>query len=138
MDDGELASVLALREAVFCGEQGVPIDLERDGQDAGALHVVAARGREIVGTCRLLDDNPEWRLGRMAVRRDQRGRGVGALLLAEAHRLAADAGAHAVQLAAQIPVRSFYERYGYVAWGEEFMEAGIPHVMMTRTIEGAD
>jgi predicted GNAT family N-acyltransferase len=137
MVEAELGAVLALREAVFCGEQGVPRELEHDGRDATAVHVVAVDGREVVGTCRLLADGDVWRLGRMAVRRDRRGRGVGAAILGAAHREAAKGGARVILLAAQTPVRDFYARYGYVARGDVFMEAGIPHVMMSRPMEGA-
>jgi ElaA protein len=137
MAEGELGAVLALREAVFCDEQGVSPDLERDGRDTEAVHIVAVDGAEVVGTCRLLAGGEVWRLGRMAVRRDRRGTGLGAAVLQAAHREAARGGAHEIRLAAQTPVRDFYARYGYVASGDVFMEAGIPHVMMARAMEGA-
>ena len=133
-DPGEMGEVLALREEVFCGEQGVPLELERDGRDEIALHLVAVRDGRIVGTCRLLRGEESWRLGRMAVRRDARGAGAGAALLDQAHAEAGRAGAERVTLAAQVQVRGFYERFGYVARGEEFVEAGIQHVRMSRRL----
>ena len=52
-DEHELAAALALREEVFCGEQGVTLDGDQDGRDAEALQLVAVDG-EVLGTCRLL------------------------------------------------------------------------------------
>src|SRR5262249_40012522 len=64
--DGELAAVYDLRYRVFCLEQGVPEDLERDEQDDGALHLVAVDGGAVIGTCRLVRGEESWCLGRMA------------------------------------------------------------------------
>lgn len=138
MEPGEIDAVLALREAVFCEEQGVSLDLERDGHDGRALHIVAVEAGEVVGTCRLLADGEVWRLGRMAVRRDRRGGGLGAAVLRAAHEEAAGGGAREIRLAAQVPVREFYARFGYVERGDVFIEADIPHVLMSCAMESAD
>jgi predicted GNAT family N-acyltransferase len=132
----ELEDVLALRHEVFCVEQGVPVPLERDEHDRRALHLVAVSERRIVGTCRLLGGPSQetWRLGRMAVARDWRGRGVGEAILGRAHTEAARAGARRVVLAAQLAAKGFYGRLGYVPWGEPFEEAGIEHIAMSREL----
>lgn len=130
----EMAEVMALRHAVFCDEQGVPPELEHDAEDATALHVVAVDDGRVVGTCRVLGAGPSVRLGRMAVAREHRGRGLGAALLAAAHALAADRGAREVAIHAQTSAFGFWERAGYVPDGPEFEEAGIPHVAMRRTL----
>jgi predicted GNAT family N-acyltransferase len=129
-----MPAVMALRRAVFCEEQGVPEELERDAGDAAALHLVALDGDRVVGTCRLLGEPPTMRLGRMAVERALRGRGVGAILLAAAHAAAADRGATAIAIHAQVSALGFWERAGYVAEGPEFVEAGLRHVAMRRTL----
>jgi predicted GNAT family N-acyltransferase len=131
----ELSQALALRHAVFCGEQGVPEHLERDEHDQTALHLVALDGAgRVVATCRLVPGEAAWRLGRMAVAAAQRGRGVGARLLEAAHREAAAAGAPAMELHAQLTAAPFYARAGYAPEGEEFEEAGIAHVAMRRPL----
>ncbi len=130
----EMAQVMALRQAVFCDEQGVPPELEHDAEDAAALHVVVLDGDRVIGTCRVLGDGPSVRLGRMAVARERRGGGLGATLLAAAHHLAAERGAHEVAIHAQLSALGFWERAGYVAEGPEFEEAGIPHVAMRCTL----
>ena len=131
----ELPAVLALRFAVFCGEQGVPEELERDAEDATAVHLVLDDAGAVIGTCRLLGSGRRIRLGRMAVARGRRGEGLGAVLLAHAHEVAAGAGAREVELHAQVDVRGFYERAGYTAEGEVFEEAGIAHITMRRALE---
>jgi len=134
-DPAELPAALALRLEVFCREQGVPEALERDEHDAAATHLVAITGDgEVVGTCRLLDEGARVRLGRMAVARAHRGRGIGARLLELAHREARSAGAREVELHAQLSARAFYAGAGYVAEGDEFEDAGILHVLMRRPL----
>jgi len=132
--DGDLAAAFAVRREVFCAEQGVPEALERDEHDAAALHLVAVAGGEVVGTCRLVAGGRRTRLGRMAVARSHRGRGLGAELIALAHEEARAAGAREVELHAQVAVRDFYARAGYVPHGDEFEEAGIRHVAMRRRL----
>jgi predicted GNAT family N-acyltransferase len=130
----ELEAALALRTAVFCDEQGVPVPEELDGRDREALHVVALRGDAVVGTCRVLVEGGVARLGRMAVERSARRSGVGARLLATAEAAAREEGAWRVVLAAQRHAEPFYARHGYRAGGQPFDEAGIEHVRMEKAL----
>ncbi len=130
----EVEQALALRFSVFCGEQGVDPAAERDGRDAEAIHLVALEADSLVGTCRLLVGEGTVRLGRAAVARGDRGRGIGAALLAAADRVSLDAGATLIRLHAQTAARSLYERSGYVAEGEPFLEEGIEHVTMEKRL----
>jgi predicted GNAT family N-acyltransferase len=126
---------MALRHRVFCEEQGVPPELERDEHDDGALHLVAVdETGAVVGTCRLLARGERMALGRMAVDRSRRGRGVGGELLRAAHREALAAGAQEVELHAQLGALDFYSAAGYAAEGPEFEDAGIAHVLMRRRL----
>ena len=131
---GEHAALMRLRHEVFCVEQGVPVELEQDASDAGAIHLVAVDGGEVIGTCRLVPDGDSWTLGRMAVRADRRAGGVGRDLLHHAHERARKGGAHRVTLSAQVPVQGFYGRQGYISEGGVFMDAGIPHIRMRREL----
>ena len=134
-DAGEVEQALSLRERVFCGEQGVELAAERDGRDGEALQVVAVdEGGGVVGTCRVLVDREVGRLGRMAVAREARGRGVGAAILAAAERSAVEAGARLMRLHAQRYVEHLYATAGYVPYGEPFVEEGIPHVSMEKPL----
>ncbi|MGH8751618.1 MAG: GNAT family N-acetyltransferase [Burkholderiales bacterium] len=117
-----------IRETVFIIEQRVPAELEWDGLDADARHVLArSRGGKAVGTARLL---VQGQIGRMAVLKEWRGRGVGGALLEALLKIAGAAGLREVFLHAQTHALEFYARRGFRAVGAEFMDAGIPHVKM--------
>ena len=121
-----------IRVQVFVQEQGVPAELEMDAQDAQCIHALAhTPGGAAVGTGRLL---PDGHIGRMAVLKNFRGKGVGALLLESLVVQARLRGHAQVRLNAQIAASGFYLRYGFKACGAEFMEAGIPHVEMVREL----
>ncbi len=119
-----------LRIEVFVVEQGVPAELEWDEGDEVSIHAVAydAEG-QAVATRRLL---PDGHIGRMAVRKSARGRGIGSevleALLAEARRL----GYGRLVLHAQTHAVPFYRKHGFVEEGAKFMAAGIPHRLMSR------
>ena len=133
-DRDEIDQALALREQVFCVEQGVPLEADRDGLDAHAIQVVAVDSDRVVGTCRVLVDDGVGRLGRMAVERDARGHGVGAAILATAEQSARDAGARLMRLHAQRYVEDLYMAAGYTPYGQPFVEEGIPHVSMEKRL----
>ena len=125
------AQLRAIRAKVFIEEQGVPQELEWDGLDEHAYHVMAlAADGTPIGTGRLLQDG---HIGRVAVLQEWRGKGVGRALLDLLLVVANKMGYEEVKLNAQVRVVDFYLRRGFVAQGKEFMEAGIPHVAMART-----
>ena len=122
------SALMRVRRAVFVEEQGVPEAEELDGADANAAHFIAtdAAGAAI-GTARLL---PSGQVGRMAVLPNWRQHGVGARLLAAAVDAATERGL-AVFLHAQVAAIGFYERNGFEAVGETFLEADIEHRKMS-------
>jgi predicted GNAT family N-acyltransferase len=132
--DDEVERALGLRRRVFCDEQGVDPAADQDGRDGDAIHLVALSGDSLVGTCRLLVEGNTARLGRAAVARERRGRGIGAALLTAADRISREAGAERIRLHAQRAARSLYERSGYSAQGEPFLEEGIEHVTMEKRL----
>ncbi|MFE9437750.1 GNAT family N-acetyltransferase [Streptomyces sp. NPDC006602] len=144
-DLADREACFAVRKEVFVGEQGVPADLEYDAYDADAVHVLAVREDGTpLGTGRLLygevaavktDGDPAvGSLGRLAVTKDARGLGVGAALVRAVEHAARARGLAAVDLHAQTHALGFYERLGYVAYGPEFPDAGIPHRAMRRVL----
>jgi len=133
-DQAEVDAALALRYDVFCIEQGVSLEEERDGRDDEALHLVAVDGGVVVATCRLLSEGPEVKLGRMAVAPSHRGRRLAAALLVEADTRARELGARRIVLAAQLSAQAVYERAGYAPYGDVFPDAGIEHVMMGKPL----
>ena len=138
-DRDELAAALALREAVFAGEQRVSPEADRDGRDGEAIHLVAVAGDgAVVGTCRLLLDGRSARFGRLCVRADARRRGIAAALLAAAEAEARAAGAGRVGMHAQTAALRLYLDAGYEAYGAPFDEEGIEHVGMEKRLAEPD
>jgi len=117
-----------IREVVFIEEQEVPRDIEWDGQDADSTHFLALNefGQHI-GCARLLRAG---QIGRMAVLKDHRGTGVGAKLLEAAVEEGKAQGFERLYLHAQSYAQEFYRRGGFLPYGDEFEEAGIPHFGM--------
>jgi predicted GNAT family N-acyltransferase len=121
-----------VRLAVFVEEQHVPPEIELDEWDPASDHALATddTGR-VIATGRLL---PDGHIGRMAVLKEWRGQGVGAAILAALLGRATEREMTRVVLNAQTHARGFYARFGFTQIGVEFMEAGIPHVVMERRL----
>ena len=117
-----------LRSEVFVGEQNVPVELEIDGLDNECRHVVALHQGEVIGTGRLL---PNGFIGRMCVKHEYRGQGVGGRMLSHLVAVAHRFDYPQVSLNAQSQVIDFYRNHGFVVASEPFMEAGILHQKMT-------
>ncbi len=117
-----------IRRVVFIDEQQVPQEEEWDGLDSQCLHFLAMLKGEPVGTARLL---PDGHIGRVAVLEHARGLGIGYRLMEAAIQAARDAGHARAVLSAQLHALAFYEQLGFVAHGDVFMDAGIPHREMT-------
>lgn len=121
-----------LRFAVFVEEQGVPPEIELDENDAVCLHaLVRAPDGSVVATGRLL---PDGHIGRMAVAKAARGKGVGGAMLEALVAAAKARGDREVVLSAQTHAIGFYRRHGFVEEGEEYLDAGIPHRHMRRAL----
>jgi ElaA protein len=122
---------------VFCREQGVPKAEELDGLDDGALHLVALEpaGRRVIGTLRVLIAGTEAKIGRVAVDRDWRRRGIASSMLQIALDGARERGCLSARLAAQLQATRLYEDAGFSVQSEPFQEAGISHVWMGRRLD---
>ena len=124
------AQLRLVRHAVFVVEQQVPAPLEWDDMDEASLHALASDGAGApIGCARLL---PGGHIGRVAVLRPWRGRGIGSALLRTLVDCARERGDAIVLLNAQVSAMPFYVRHGFVARGDPFDEAGIPHRVMER------
>ncbi len=126
----DLKKAFAIRERVFVKEQGVPQTIEKDRDDARAIHFLAFESNTAVGTARVVIDRRSAKIGRMAVLRKHRGKGIGKKLLRRALAAATKRGVRQIYLHAQVPVVGFYESMGFRSSGELFAEAGIPHRKM--------
>ena len=123
-----------IRFEVFVEEQGVPREIELDEHDPLCLHALALdETGSAVGTGRLL---PDGHIGRMAVRRAWRGRGIGGAILERLIEAARSRGDAEVALSAQVQAIEFYRAYGFAEEGERYVEAGIEHQAMRRKLVG--
>lgn len=120
-----------IRFEVFVEEQKVPADIELDEWDERSVHALASAEGAPIGTGRLL---PDGHIGRMAVRKAWRGAGVGSLILETLMQEAKRRGFSEVVLSSQTHAMPFYARYGFVARGAEYDDAGIPHRDMTKSL----
>ena len=120
-----------IRTVVFVGEQGVPPELEMDERDAACVHAIAFLDGRAVGTGRLL---PDAHIGRMAVLKESRGKGVGGAILKKLMERAKHRGDREIVLSAQVRAARFYREHGFEEVGGVYEEAGIPHQDMRRAL----
>ena len=132
--DADLQAALTLRFTVFVDEQGVPRELEHDAADADAAHVIAELDGAVIGTGRLVEVDGDALLGRIAVLPAHRRQGVASLLIAALEREAQRRGFNEVSLHAQTYVQELYAKNGYAVAGAPFVEAGIDHVSMIKSL----
>lgn len=125
-------AIRAIRQTVFIFEQAVPEELEWDGLDPSCAHALAWTDLgDAIGTARM---QVKGTIGRMAVLKNWRGRGVGSTLLQTLLALAAKQGLSRVTLSAQTHAVGFYEQAGFHVIGEPFMDADIPHRKMVKEL----
>ena len=121
-----------LRFAIFVGEQNVPPGIELDDHDASCVHAVAFDvDGNAIGTGRLL---PDGHIGRMAVVKEWRRRGIGAEILAALMTEASKRGHTEVVLSAQLQAMEFYREAGFTAEGKVYDDAGILHQKMRKKL----
>lgn len=120
----------SLRREVFMLEQGVSHADEYDDKDKDATHVVMLLEGDVVATLRVLWLSDYAKIGRFAVRQTLRNQGVGSRLFAATLDLIRKSGCERIGLEAQIDRIAFYERFGFQAYGDEYLDAGIVHKRM--------
>jgi len=125
------AEASRIRFAVFVEEQRVPLEMELDEFDPHCVHALAfSREGVAVATGRLL---PDAHIGRMAVLKAWRGRGIGGAILERLVAAARARGEHEVALSAQTHALDFYRRHQFLEEGDTYLDAGIPHQTMRRS-----
>lgn len=121
------SSIRFIRKTVFIDEQNVPLSMEFDGEDGNAIHILAQIGGVPIGTGRMLKDG---HIGRVAVLKSHRQQGAGKQLMLFFMDWARKEGYPRVYLSAQTQALVFYEKLGFTAYGNEYLEAGIKHFAM--------
>jgi len=123
----EMVQAYDIRMRVFVQEQGVPVEIELDRDDKRAIHFLALASAKPAGTVRLVMRRGAAKIGRMAVLKTFRRKGVGKTLLKRAIATAKKLRAKKIYLHAQVAVTGFYEKQNFRCVGPIFDEAGIPH-----------
>jgi len=128
----DLDKVFAIRKIVFVDEQNCPPELEWEHEDE-SVHFLAIQDGQPCGACRWRKTDAGYKLERFAVLKEFRGQGVGRALIAEAlSDLPEDA--HYIYLNSQLDAMSLYAKFGFVAEGDQFEEAGIQHFKMVKKV----
>lgn len=123
----------ALRKQVFMEEQG--FEHEFDGIDEKAIHAVLYLDGEPVATGRAyVNEQRDYTIGRVAVKKQYRGRGMGEQIMRALEEEIKNRGGKLVQLSAQLRAKGFYEKQGYQALGEEYLDEFCPHVKMVKQL----
>ena len=120
-----------IRNRVFTDEQHVDPELDFDGQDRDALHVLVIYNEEPVGTGRMLNDG---HIGRLAVLKEYRGKGLGAEMVITLVRVAKQKRLNRVYLGSQKHAIGFYKKLGFSIYGKPYIEANIDHVHMEKRL----
>ncbi len=128
-----MADIQFVRAAVFQIEQGVAAELDFDGQDDRAQHLVAYLDQQPIGTARIrFLTNQLAKIERVAVLAAYRGQGIGQKMMLAIMDYLDQQNVAESKIHAQRYVISFYSRLGFKSQGDEFYEAGIPHIEMRR------
>ncbi|MDB5282430.1 MAG: family acetyltransferase [Bacteroidota bacterium] len=131
----ELYGIMRLRQEVFIVEQNCPY-LDADGKDLKSLHLMGYEGQELTAYSRLVapgDSYTEVSIGRVVSSTQYRKSGYGKLLMEESIRqIETIYGKCPIRIGAQMYLQRFYESFGFVREGEEYLEDGIPHIIMVK------
>ncbi len=134
-DVARFAQARAIRDVVFIQEQSVPVADEWDDFEDDATHFLMWVDGAPLGTARVRILGEVAKLERIAICKPARGRGYGALLMAQLLEFAThQSGVTQAKLSSQTHAIAFYEQHGFRVCSEEYMDAGIPHQMMVRQI----
>ncbi|MGN8644577.1 GNAT family N-acetyltransferase [Gracilibacillus sp. HCP3S3_G5_1] len=130
----ELQDAYKVRFEVFVEEQGVPEDLEIDDLENEALHFIGYQNEKPAVASRMRFVNDYAKMERICVIKAQRGKGFGRDILLFMEEAAKQKGMKKSKLNAQTQAEAFYQSLGYETISGEFMDAGIPHVTMTKSL----
>lgn len=130
----ELYSLIQCRQEVFVTEQHCFYQ-DLDGLDRHSIHLIVADGNEVVGYLRVIRPGFHGEnavIGRVAVRKDSRGNGIGRMMMKRGIEIARTLS-QAIDIEAQAYLKTFYESLGFKALSEPYIHADTPHIHMRLT-----
>ena len=126
----------SIRKTVFIDEQQVSKTEEWDGLDLKAQHfLLYTESTVAVGCARVLCEPAAWHIGRVAILKPWRLQGAGSALMRAVAAWCIAEAPYTLYLHAQVQVTGFYQKLGFSAYGDIFMDAGIPHIAMRHSIK---
>lgn len=123
-----------VREEVFMGEQKISEEIEKDVYDKLAYHCIIYHNEKSIATARLIEKNLIWSIGRVAVIKSYRKKGLGIKLMEYLLEYAKEKKINQVEVHAQKSVELFYGKLKFRRIGDEYFEAGIMHITMIKKI----
>lgn len=126
--------IALLRHEVFVEEQGVTEEEEYDGNESDFIHFCMYENEELIGYARASVKEGTIHIGRVVIRKDKRKHGYGKEVVLFAEEYGIRAGCRVASLNSQIQAKGFYDKLGYEADGEVFIEAGIDHIRMSKNL----
>lgn len=132
--DEEKELIYHIRKTVFVDEQNVPVEEEIDAYEEEAIHFICYAEHKAVGAGRLRFIDNYGKLERICVLHAFRGQSLGQLIIAKMEEEIKNNGYKLAKLNAQTHAKQFYERLGYDVISGEFIDAGIPHVTMSKQL----
>lgn len=126
----DLSEIYQLREAVFQKELGFPAELERDGYDGLAIHAIAYDEKRPAATGRILFDGEIYRMSRVAVKDEFRGKGYGEFIVRMLINKALLSGAREIYVSTLAGGRGMFERIGFEVCGQEYENGGLIYLPM--------
>ena len=129
----DISEARDIRREVFIDEQGISEAEEYDSLDELALHLMVYVDEEPAATGRICHDENGFHIGRIAVRKKFRGQKIGDLAVRLLLYKAFNSGAEILKIGAQTYVVPFYKKFGFKECGDEYIEAGLPHIPMEVT-----
>ena len=122
-----------IRIEVFMKEQG--FENEFDDIDNISFHIVVFDEEKPIGTCRFFKENDHYTIGRVAVLKEYRNQHIGNLLLESAEKEIKKLNGALIVVHAQVRVSPFYEKQGYIQFGQIDDDEGVPHMWMKKRIQ---
>lgn len=130
-NDCEFELVKRIRTTVFTNEQGADAVTEFDDYDSQSDFALLFESDKPIGTARVVRLDKGFKIGRIAILKEYRGRGYGDLIVRVVLRRAFEKGADTVYVDAQNYAVPFYEKIGFKVIGNEITDRGLPHIPMS-------
>ncbi|WP_433749022.1 GNAT family N-acetyltransferase [Falsibacillus pallidus] len=130
----ELEQAFLIRTKVFVEEQKVPEEEEIDQFENDSTHFLLMNDGGPIGAGRFRILEGKGKVERICVLSSQRGTGAGKIIMDGIEDFAKNQGLKILKLNAQTHAIPFYEKLGYAIVSDEFLDAGIPHRTMEKTI----